>query len=65
MLQRLVAAQAAGVGEELEADVALNQALEGLAGLAGVHLRVVGPVVVPQARQLLENQEDEQEGVAK
>lgn len=50
VLQQLVGIEAAGVGEELEADVTLDQALEGLAGLAGVDLRVVGPVVVPQAR---------------
>ena len=65
VLQGLVGAQAAGVGEELEAGLALHQALQGLAGLAGVHLRVVGPVVVPQARQLLQSQEDGQEGVVR
>ena len=60
MLQHLVAIQAVGIGEELEADVTLHQTLEGLARLAGINLRVVGPVVVPQARQLLQTEEDEQ-----
>lgn len=47
VLGSLVLGQRGCVGEELEADVTLDQGLE-LPGVAGEHLRVVGSVVVPQ-----------------
>lgn len=55
VLSSLVLGHRGRVGEELEADVTLDQGLE-LPGVAGEHLRVVGSVVVPQARQLLRQQ---------
>lgn len=56
VLGSLVLGQRGCVGEELEADVTLDQGLE-LPGVAGEHLRVVGSVVVPQTRELLRQQE--------
>lgn len=56
VLGSLVLGQRGCVGEELEADVTLDQGLE-LPGVAGEHLRVVGSVVVPQTRQLLRQRE--------
>lgn len=48
VLSGLVFGHSGGAGKELEADVTLDQGLE-LPGVVGKHLRVVGPVVVPQA----------------
>lgn len=47
VLSSLVFGQSGCVGEELEADVALDQSLE-LPGVACEHLWVVGSVMVPQ-----------------
>lgn len=52
MLSGLVFGHAGGAGKELKADVTLDQGLE-LPSVVGEHIRVVGPVVVPQTRQLL------------
>lgn len=46
--------QAGCTGEELEADVTLDQRLE-LSGVAGKHVGVVGSVVVPKTGQLLQH----------
>lgn len=48
----LVFGHASCTGEELEADVTLNQSLQ-LPGVVSEHVGVVGPVVVPQTGQLL------------
>lgn len=53
MLSSPVSGQAGCAGEELEADVTLDQRLE-LPGVAGKHIGVVGAVVVPETRQLLQ-----------
>lgn len=47
VLSSLVFGQSGCVGEELEADVTLDQSLE-LPGVACEHLWVVGSVMVPQ-----------------
>lgn len=47
VLSSLVFGQSGCVGEELEADVTLDQSLE-LPGVACKHLWVVGSVMVPQ-----------------
>lgn len=53
VLSGLVSAQTGSRGEELEADVTLEQVLQRLA-LVCKDVWVVGAIVVPQARQLLQ-----------
>lgn len=48
VLSCLVFGHTGGAGKELEADVTLDQGLE-LPGVASKHVRVVGPVMIPQA----------------
>lgn len=40
------------VGKEFEADITLDQGLE-LPGVVSKHIRVIGPVMVPQTGELL------------
>lgn len=52
VLSSLVFGHTGRVGKEFEADITLDQGLE-LPGVVSKHIRVIGPVMVPQTGELL------------